>query len=354
MINLPELREANLENKHILMRVDFNVGELAGGEGGKLKEKYKIESVKKSVDFILSKPGVKLALASHLGRPQSREKEFSFENIYKNIEKILGVNIVFVKDCIGEEVKNKLEELKEGQILLLENVRFHKEEERGDKNFAKSLVENFDVYVNEAFGVSHRSHASLVGVSDFLPYYFGFHFKKEIEELGKIRLPKKPAIAIIGGAKIKTKLPMIEFFSKTYDNVLVGGRLGLEAEEKKIIFSENVIIPKDYVCEELDIGSKTIKEFADPIEKAVTIVWNGPLGKFENKDCFLGTKKISELIVSNKNAFKVAGGGETIEVLERLDLLDKFDFVSTGGGAMLDYLVDGTLPVLDKFNKNKI
>lgn len=343
-MNLKSIRETNLENKKILVRIDFNVE----FEDGKPKEYHKIKAVADTIDLILSKKGVKVALLSHLGRPEKISPEFSFGNFYEEIGRILGKDIVFVSDCIGKNVKDGLKNLKEDQILMLENVRFYKEDEAGDTAFARKLAENFDVYVNEAFGVSHRSHASTVNIAKIIPSFAGLNLLKEVEELSLLRDNfDKPAVAIIGGAKIGTKVPLIEFFSEKYDCVLVGGKLGLEAEKRGITFKENVFLPVDYLGNGLDVGPKTVKEFAGYVKRAKTIIWNGPLGKFESPEFEAGTLNIMKEIVSNKGARKIAGGGETVQVLEENNLMDNFDFISTGGGAMLEFLVKGTLPALD-------
>ncbi|MFC1756869.1 phosphoglycerate kinase [Patescibacteria group bacterium] len=349
-MNIPDIKQASLEGKRILMRVDFNVKFL----DGKPEEIYKIKSAKKTIDYILSKPGVKLALVSHLGRPEPGEIKLSFVEIRDEISKILGRKIVFTSASVGEPVGLALENLEEGEILMLENIRFFEKEMLADESFAQDMAENFDIYINEAFSVSHRDHASLTTITNFLPSFLGFNFIREIEELNKLRQDfKKPAVALIGGIKVDTKLPMIEFFSKIYDQVLVGGGLGIEIQDRKIDVGPNVILPDDYLGDGLDIGPKTIEKFKRIISDSKTIVWNGPLGKFEDAEYVKGTKEILHAIAENKDAYKVAGGGETIQVLEEIGLLDKFDFVSTGGGAMLDFLADGSLPALEALKHEK-
>jgi phosphoglycerate kinase len=350
-MNLPNIKNAELEQKRILMRVDFNVE----FDSGWPKEKYKIRSAKETIDFILSKPMVKLALLSHLGRPEEKEGGFSFANFYQAIGEILGKEFIFVNDCIGDGVKTALDNLKKDQVLMLENVRFYEEDALGDMDFAQRLAENYDIYVNEAFGVSHREHTSLTRITEILPSFAGFNVQKEVEQLGKIRKDfQRPAMAIIGGLKIETKLPVIDFFAKNYDYVLLGGRIGLEAKRRSMVFQDNVIIPQDYFGESLDIGPKTIKQFVNYISQAKTIVWNGPLGKFEDERFAKGTNAALESILKNKTAYKVAGGGETAQVLEENNLIQKFDFVSTGGGAMLEFLAKGTLPALEALKKQKL
>ncbi|MDD5033008.1 MAG: phosphoglycerate kinase [Candidatus Pacebacteria bacterium] len=349
-MKLPDLKKADLKNKRVLVRVDFNV---EFSEGGGIKEKYRIETAKKTIDFILSKKGTRLALLSHLGRPEGREEKFSLEKIYKDTGRILGMNLIFVPECFGGEVKKALDNLKPGEALMLENIRFFSEESENDKNFAGKIAENFDAYVNEAFGASHRLHSSVAAITDFLPSYAGFNLQKETDELGAAREKfNRPAVAIIGGAKIETKLPVISFLEKKYDWVLVGGRLGIEAEKQKIIFGANVILAEDYLKDGLDIGPKTIEKFKEKIKDAKTIIWNGPLGKFEDPNFAFGTEQILEAVWQNKEAKKIAGGGETVQVLEEHGVLENFDFVSTGGGAMLEFLAKGDLPALEELRDN--
>ncbi|MBU1178853.1 phosphoglycerate kinase [Patescibacteria group bacterium] len=351
-MNIPDIRNANLEQKRVLARVDFNVEFSSRGEP---KEKYRIGAVKKTIDFILSKKGIKLALLSHLGRPGGKDKIYSFEPAVGAISKILGRRLVFAEDCAGDKVKEKLGKLEAGEILMLENVRFHKEEVENSGDFAEKLAENFDIYVNEAFSVTHRAQASIAKIVEFLPSFAGINFLEEIIALSNIRRGLEgPAVAIIGGIKIETKLPVINFFAENYDQILLGGRIGLEAENRKLNFPANVILPKDYLEQGFDIGPLAIKQFSEFIKNAKTIVWNGPLGQFEREEFFVGTKEIVKAIVKNKAAYKVAGGGETIQVLEKLDLIKNFDFVSTGGGAMLEFLAKGTLPALKALENQKL
>lgn len=348
-MNLPDIRNVDLEGKRVLMRVDFNVE----FESGHPREIHKIKSVCDTLEYVLSKSGVKVALLSHFGRPKGRQEEFSFENFYEAIGKILKKDLVFIPDCLGDAAKKGLQDLKEGQVLMLENVRFYEEDEKGEVDFAGKLVENFDVYVNEAFGASHRDHASITKVTSLISSFAGLNLMKEIKELSSLRDNfKNPAVALIGGAKIETKIPLIEFFSKKYDQVLVGGKLGLEAEKQGLVFSKNVFIPVDYLGDGLDVGPLTVDKFNDYLKKARTIVWNGPLGKFEDPQFRSGTAGVLEEIISNKDAHKIAGGGETVQVLEENNLISNFDFISTGGGAMLEFLVKGDLIGLKALVKN--
>ncbi|HEX7586359.1 MAG TPA: phosphoglycerate kinase, partial [Patescibacteria group bacterium] len=220
-------------------------------------------------------------------------------------------------------------------------------EEKNDSEFAAALSENFDVFVNDAFSVCHRDQASVTGVAKILPSYAGLWLKKEIENLDKIKKnPAKPAVAIIGGAKIETKLPLIKKFEETYDHILVGGKIANEAMDQKIQFSSKVILPLDLAEDRLDIGPKTIEKFKEIISLAKTIVWNGPMGKFEEKPYNIGTEEILETVIKS-GAFTLMGGGESAQILEENNAMDKISFVSTGGGAMLEYLSGNKLPGIE-------
>lgn len=342
-----------MANKRVLVRVDFNV-ELKDGD---VRENFKVRACQETVDYLLEK-GAKVALISHLGRPAAvktlagkpdeiMNTEFTLEQIRDDTERILGFRIKFVSDCVGEKVAEGLDNLASGEVLLLENVRFYAEEELNNEKFAKLLAENFDIFVNEAFSVCHRDQASVTGVAKILPSCAGFWLQKEIDNLDKIKnQPDHPAVAIIGGAKIETKLPLIKELEKNYDYILVGGKVANEALDEKINFSEKVILPSDFVDDRLDIGSETLKKFQEIISSAKTIVWNGPMGKFEEEKFATGTFAILDAIIAS-GAYALVGGGESVQVLEEKNLLDKISFVSTGGGAMLEYLAGGPMPGLD-------
>lgn len=341
-MNLKKIQNAEVENKSVLLRVDFNVA----AENGRVKEKFKIESCKETLKYLLDK-NAKITLISHLGRPNGRyNEEFSFKNIVGDISSILKIPVKFCDDCVGEKVKEGLSKLKSGQVLLLENVRFYPEEEINDEDFAKRLAENFDIFVNDAFSVCHRDQASVTGVAKILPSFSGFRLQKEIENLDKVKNnPEQPAVAIIGGAKIETKLPLINELEE-YKCILVGGKVANEAFDQKIKFSSQVVLPEDFEGNRMDIGPKTIKKFTEIISTAKTIVWNGPLGKFEESPFNRGTREILKAIVSSE-AFSLVGGGESVQVLEQENMMEKISFVSTGGGAMLEYFSGGNMPGID-------
>ncbi len=343
---LRTLDNLDLSGKKVLMRVDFNV-ELK--DVAHVQEGYKLEVAKKTVDTIFERGASKVALLTHFGRPKSADDPaFSTRQIVDEVSRVLARPVAFVPAVEGEAVAQALTALAPGQALLLENVRFHEGEERNDPEFARSLASSFDCYVNEAFGVSHRAHASVVGVPALLPSAAGLHLIEETERLNAIKLaPERPAVAIIGGAKIETKLPLIHAFESIYDCVLVGGRIANEALDQKISFQDNVLLPKDFDSDRrLDIGPMTAAYYAQIIKKAKTIVWNGPMGKFEEKPYDIGTNLVLQAILES-DANVVIGGGESLAVLEEAGVFHKIGFVSSGGGAMLEYLSGHSLPGLD-------
>jgi len=289
----------------------------------------------------------KVAMLTHFGRPEGKiNPEFSLSQMVSDAEEILATHLEFVPDCVGAEVASAMENM-QGGALLLENVRFHAGDETNEAEFAGKLAENFDVFIQDAFSVSHRNHASVVGVSKILPSCAGFRLLEEIHEMTIIKEhPIAPAVAIIGGAKIETKLPVIKFFEEKYDYVLVGGKIANEAIDQKIEFSEKVILSIDFIGERLDIGPKTLEKFKEIIASAKMIVWNGPTGKFEDEKYAKSSNEILQAVIDS-GAFVVVGGGETIEVLEKNHALDAISFVSTGGGAMLDYLAGAPMPGIE-------
>lgn len=343
-MQLRSIEGVNFENTHVLVTVCFNV-ELTND--GKVTERFRFEIVKKTIDFILAFPGAKVALLTHFGRPKGRDMSLSVSQILSEVETALGHKIVFVPDCIGDGVEKGLEKLLPGEILLLENVRFHPEEEGNDPHFAQELARPFTIFVNEAFAVCHRTHASIVGLPKVLPAYAGFRVIEEIEKLDQVlQSPKHPAIALIGGAKIETKLPLIRVFEEKYDRVLVGGRVANEAIDEQISFSEKVVLPMDFESSNrLDIGPVTVARYIHIIKEAKTIVWNGPMGMFEEKPYDIGTKAVLQAILESQ-ALSVVGGGESLALLEEENVMDKISFVSSGGGAMLEYLSGNILPGL--------
>ncbi|MFZ2187839.1 MAG: phosphoglycerate kinase [Candidatus Moraniibacteriota bacterium] len=344
-MSLRSIKQADFANARVLVRVDFNV---EFNDVAEVAEHFRFDIVKKTIDHIAGFPGVKIALLTHLGRPEGRDPQCSVSRIVSAVERALEREIVFVPDCVGEVVMNAMEKLAANEILLLENVRFYPEEEGNNFTFAQKLAEPFTLFVNEAFSVCHRKHASVVGVPQILSAYAGLRLTEEIEMLDEVRTaPTHPAIAVIGGAKIETKLPLIRALEKNYDAILVGGKIANEAIDQKMVFSEKVLLPQDFDSSlRLDIGPNTIAYYIRIIKTARTIVWNGPVGKFEEKPYNIGTDAILQAILES-DARVVIGGGESLAVLEKADVMNKIGFVSSGGGAMLEYLGGKVLPGLE-------
>lgn len=346
MHQLRTLEGQDVRGKIVLVRVDFNV-EL--DENRDVREKYKIVAGKQTIEWLMAQ-GAHVALATHFGRPEGKHNEkFSVKQIADDAERLLDIRIKFVDDCIGESVEAALHHLRpDREAVLLENVRFYPGEEANSPEFAKKLAKPFDLFVNEAFSVCHRDQASVTGVTEHLPSFAGWHLAGEVEHLARVlNHPEHPAIAVIGGAKIETKLPVLKAFEAMYDYVLVGSKIALEASAESLVFSDKVLLPKDYAKDNLDIGPETVKMFEGALRGARTIVWNGPLGKFEEPPYDEGTKRILDAVLKS-DAFSVIGGGESVQMLEEWGAFDKIGFVSTGGGAMLDFLGGAPMPGLDR------
>lgn len=344
-MELRSMEGVDFSGARVLMRVDFNIEQSNIGD---VSEHFRLDIAKKTVDQIAQSANVKIALLTHFGRPDGEpDPNYSVAKLTDAVARSLGREVIFVPDCVGASVMTALDALQTGQVLLLENVRFYAEEEKNDGEFAKRLVAPFSHYVNEAFSVCHRAHASVEAVTRLLPSYAGLRLVEELTELDRVRTaPEHPAIAIIGGAKIETKLPLIQALEQSYDAVLVGGRIANEAIDQKIAFSEKVLLPNDFDSSlRLDIGPQTIGYYTQIIATAKTIIWNGPMGKFEEKPYDIGTDAILHAILESK-AYVVIGGGESLAVLEKADAIGKISFVSSGGGAMLEYLSGDSLPGL--------
>lgn len=346
-MNLNKIQGADVGGKRVLVRADFNV-EIKNGD---VMEKFKIAAAKGTLEYLLAR-GAKVALLSHLGRPSGKDdKKFSLLQISDDLERILGIKIKFIDECTGEKVAIGLSSLVSGEVLLLENVRFCEGDEANDPEFAKKLAGNFDIFVNDAFSVCHRDHASVTGVVKILPSYAGFQLQREVETLTKaMENPEKPSVAIIGGAKIETKLPLIEKFQQNYGAILIGGMIANEAIDRKLKFRGDVVLPVDFAVGRLDIGPETIKKFKEIILYAKTIVWNGPMGKFEESPYDTGTKEILRAVLDS-GAYSIMGGGESVQILEESNVMDKISFVSTGGGAMLEFLSGNKMPGIEALLK---
>lgn len=367
-----------LKKKRVLLRTDFNV---PVGKNGKIggNEDWRIKAALPTIKYLL-KQKAKIILLSHLGRPKGKVIEkLRLDPVQKKLSRLLGISIKKTPDCIGKDVEKAVRKMKAGEIMLLENLRFHKEEEKNGTGFAKKLARLGDIYINDAFADCHRKHASIVGITKYLPSYAGLLLEKEFRLMEDANNPKHPAVAIIGGAKIETKLPAVKALAKIYDYVLVGGMIANEiifgAKSPLIPLCKggeemiNIILPDKegmLQTERFDMGSNSIKRFTDIIEKAKSIVWNGPMGKFEEEKYSAGTRGIIEAIkIARKNGARVLiGGGETINAVQKFapELADKkmngFDGlttgnfnISTGGGAMLEFLAGKKLPGVEVLKK---
>lgn len=345
--NMKTLKDINLQNKTVLLRADLDISD--GGD-------FRLEAGIPTIKYLLEND-CKIVIIAHRGRPEGKvDSRFSLLSVFEKLKTYFldkkENDFKFVSDIISSEANEAVEKSKTGDIIMFENLRFWKQEEENNERFAEYLAGFADIFVNDAFAVCHRKHASIFGIPKFLPSSAGLRLEKEIEILNQaMKNPKKPAVAIIGGAKIETKIPCIESLSKIYDTVLVGGRLGIETsfrhpepslalarmgEGSYPTFANNIIIPTDYVDEQkFDIGGKTIEKYKQIISSAKTIVWNGPMGKFEDPDFIRGTELIADAIIES-GAYSIIGGGDTIAAINKLGIpFDKFGWVSTGGGAML-------------------
>jgi phosphoglycerate kinase len=338
------LHDLDFKNKRVLVRTDFNVPI----EKGVVKDDFRIRLALPTLEYILKQSRSKIVIISHLGRPKGKVMpEFSLKPVAEILSKLLKREVKFISDIRSKEGDEIVRRLSEDEVALVENIRFYPEEEANDENFAIDICHHFGVFVNDAFSASHRAHASIFQIPRFKPSCAGFLMEKEITELSKALKPfKKPSLAVIGGAKIETKLPVIENLAKIYDAVLLGGKISVEAKEKNIKFPQNIVLPEDYTEENLDIGPQTIEKYTLAISAASFLVWNGPMGKFEEEKYKIGTKRILEAIAAAE-AWKIAGGGETIEFINSEKSADKFNFLSSGGGAMLEFLSGKKLPGIE-------
>lgn len=389
-LNKKTVRDIDVAGKRVLVRCDFNVPL----ENGKITDDRRITEAIPTIQYLLDH-GAAVILASHLGRPKGVTPEFSLAPVAERLTQLLNRPVKLLSDSVGPEVEQECANLQPGQVVLLENVRFHPEEEKNDPAFAKQLASLADTYVNDAFGTAHRAHASTEGVAHYLPAVAGFLIEKEINYLGNaVENPKTPFVAILGGAKVKDKIAVIESLLPKVDKLLIGGGMAftfLKAEgdeigkslldESNLDFAKSLVesesgklsLPKDVVvAEELaadaktsvvaveeipaneiggDIGPETIENFAALIKGAGTVVWNGPMGVFELAPFANGTKAIAEALTECKG-LTIVGGGDSAAAIEKFGLADKVSHVSTGGGASLEFLEGKELPgitaLLDK------
>jgi len=386
--------QIELRGERVFIRVDFNVPQ---DEKNNITDDTRILLSLPTIRFV-SEAGGKVILASHLGRPKGkRDPKFSVAPIAERLSQLLGKKVALAKDCMGEEVQRQIGGMKEGEVLLLENLRFHPEEEKNEEAFSKALASLCDVYVNDAFGAAHRAHASTEGMTRFVKVLAaGFLMMKEIQSLEKALVnPQKPYVAILGGAKVSDKIGVIQNLLDKVTTLLVGGGMAytflkgegfevgkslveggqigfslslLERAKKRIKFllpSDHVAaeridarakreivksdqIPSGWVC--LDIGPETVNTFSQEIQSAKTIVWNGPMGVFEMEPFSHGTFAIAKAIASS-SAFSIVGGGDSVAAVNKAGIADRISHISTGGGASLEFLEGKKLPGIEALRR---
>jgi len=384
---ISDLRDNELRGKRVLVRVDFNV---PMDKQGNITDDMRIRAALPTVRYLIDR-GAKALLISHLGRPKGVTESLRMDPIAKRLVELLGCPVIKLDDCVGEKVEAAIAKMANGEVALLENVRFHPEEEANDVAFAKRLAAIADVYVNDAFGTAHRAHASTEGVARILPGVCGFLIQKELEIMGKsLDDPRRPFVAIIGGAKVSSKIMVIRNLARKVDTLIIGGGMvytflkaqGIEVgkslvEEKFLAEAEGIwaelkamtrlqlIIPVDVVIAAeavagvptkvvpidrippdrmgLDIGPETVERFKAAIRTAGTIIWNGPLGVFEIEEFAKGTNEIAAALASSK-AVTIIGGGDSASAVEKAGVADRITHISTGGGASLEYLEGKELP----------
>lgn len=386
-MNKQTLKDIDVKGKRVFCRVDFNVPM----QEGKITDETRIRAALPTIQYLIDH-GAKVILASHLGRPKGKVvEEMRLAPVGKRLAELLKQDVTTATESYGDAVKAQIADMKEGDVLLLENVRFYPGEEKNDPELAKAFAELADVYVNDAFGAAHRAHASTEGIAHHLPAVSGFLMEKELEVLGKaLSNPERPFTAIIGGAKVKDKIGVIDNLLDMVDNLIIGGGLAYTfvkaqgheigkslLEEDKIDLARSFIakakekgvqfympidaivadqfaadanskevsieeIPADW--QGLDIGPKTQKLYSDVIRASKLVIWNGPMGVFEMDQFAGGTKAVAEALADSKDTYSVIGGGDSAAAVEKFHLADKMSHISTGGGASLEFMEGKALP----------
>ena len=389
-MNKKTVRDIDLKGKKVFVRCDFNV---PMDKEQNITDNTRIIAALPTIKYLLEQ-NCKIILASHLGRPKGEFKpEYSLKPVAKELSKLLNKEVIMANDVIGEDAMKKASELKEGEILLLENVRFHREETDNDPEFAKKLASMAEVFVNDAFGTAHRAHASTAGIADYLPAVAGFLIEKELKFLGEaINNPERPLVAILGGAKVSDKIGVIDNLLEKVDTLMIGGGmtytffkaqgyevgksiceldkldLAKELMEKaknkgvKLMLPVDTKVGKEYSAdtesktvksteipadwEGLDIGEETIKLYSEELQKAKTVIWNGPLGVFEFPQFAIGTNAIAK-VLADLDATTIIGGGDSAAAVKKAGLEDKMTHISTGGGASLEFIEGKKLPGIE-------
>lgn len=391
-MNKKTVRDIDVKNKRVIVRVDFNV---PLDEELNITDDSRIKGALPTIQYLINNDA-KVILMSHLGRPKGKVKDgLRLAPVAKRLSELLGREVKKLEDCVGDEVVKAISGLEPKDVVLLENLRFHPEEEANDSEFAKQLASLADLFVNDAFGTCHRAHASTEGITKYLPSVAGFLVSKEIEYFEKVtKNPDKPYVAILGGAKVSDKIDVITNLAKKVDAILIGGAMAytflkseglnignskLESDKvdlaKEILTNTkskniHILLPNDHIVADkidanakietvdkeipegkigLDIGPKTVKEFQEVLKGAKTVVWNGPVGFFELTPFSKGTKELAGFL-ADSNATTIIGGGDTAAAINELGLGKKMSHISTGGGASLEYLEGKTLPGIAALN----
>lgn len=342
-MKLPSIKDLKVANKKVLLRTNYDV---PLSVDGRVTDETRIEESLLTINYLL-KQKAKVIIISHLDRPGGKPVPgLSLKPVVERLAVILDkVTVEFSDEILGEKTKRMVTALKPKTVLVLENLRFDPSEEANDQTFAQELAKLADCYLNDAFAVSHRRHASIVGIPQFLPSAFGFDFLEEVKILSKIReKPKKPVVVILGGVK-RSKIRAAQKLTSWADYILVGGEL-VEYDGVPAVVDRHRKILGSLTKSGEDITMETVKKFKTMISKAKTIVWSGPMGAFEEKKFEQGTKEIAKAVVASR-AYTVIGGGDTEAALTKFGLGDKVDYISSGGGAMLEFLAEGTLPGIE-------
>jgi phosphoglycerate kinase len=382
---MKNLRNKNIKGLKVLVRCDLNVPI----RNGKVLDDFRIKKLIPTIDHLRNQ-GAKIILITHLGEPNGRDLSFSVRPVAKRLWELVQGRLKFVNDTIGKKVEKEIDEMKEGDIVVLENLRFYKEEKQNDDNFSRSLARLGDIFVQDAFGACHRNHSSIVGITKYIDSFPGLLLEEEIRVLSDALVsPDRPLVSIVGGFKVSSKIKVIKSLLDKSDYLLLGGRVAnslliskglyvkdlLSSEEEELMEVAKEInltdpklqLPIDGVMgltnfdedysriggigsirkeeDVYDIGPETIEKYKNILSTAKTIIWNGPLGYFEKEKFSKGTKEIAKMIGQiNREVFSIVGGGETVEAIQKLGIENQFDHISTGGGAMLDFIAGKELP----------
>ena len=382
---MKNLRNKNIKGLKVLVRCDLNVPI----RNGKVLDDFRIKKLIPTIDYLRNQ-GAKIILITHLGEPKGRDLSFSVRPVAKRLWELVQGRLKFVNDTIGKRVEKEIDEMKEGETIVLENIRFYKEEEQNDDDFSRSLARLGDIFVQDAFGACHRNHSSIVGITKYIDSFPGLLLEEEIRVLSDALVsPDRPLVSIVGGFKVSSKIKVIKSLLDKSDYLLLGGRVAnslliskglyvkdlLSSEEEELMEVAKEInltdpklqLPIDGVMglinfdedysriggigsirkeeDVYDIGPETIEKYKNILSTAKTIIWNGPLGYFEKEKFSKGTEEIAKMIGQiNREVFSIVGGGETVEAIQKLGIENQFDHISTGGGAMLDFIAGKELP----------